>query len=302
MINNPHSPKAQLKKILQYYFEENGLVYSDFCIFVPIYGLGDKLAYLSALHHIKEKGIKICILSKSNDVMLFLYKELADFIILNDEILLNPWLHGDNYISPGNIFFMWHSLYFDGILHEVKGERKGVFDNYIGGHKLAVKFSMGLPVDATLNTLNAIKLIKKNDISEDYVFISPISNSYASSMDGDKLIKLIEWFKNRSITVILNTTNNDLVNTNFDNLQSVNFFNGSLIECLELAKGAKLSLNSRSGLSELYSMLDIPFIDINGEKMGNFWSLKDNFFRPPIYELEGIDQLSEEFLTIFSTH
>lgn len=296
MTHNRHSPGVKLKNALKNKFKEHELVFEDYCIFIPIMGLGDKLAYLSSLHHLKSQGMKICILAYSADGLLFLYKEVADFMIMVDDIFLDPWLHGDNHVSTGNICFMWHPLYFDGYLQEVEGVQKGIFDNYIGGHKLAVKSSLGLPIDSPIKSLSGIDSIVKSNISEDYVFLSPISNSYTSCMEGDRLFEVIKLLEKRNLRVVLNTSDKNIKKIDFQKVESVKLFEGSLTEALAVARGAKFSINSRSGLSELYSMLDIPFIDIHNGPINPFWSLKENFFRPPVYELSGVDELNDACL------
>jgi len=288
-----HSPKNLLKTILSTFLEERGESSNNFCFFVPCFGLGDRLAYIAFIPHLKGRRLKLCALAKSGDAFISLYKELFDLVILIDHIELSPWVHGDGFVGPGNIFFMWHKGFVGGI------DLETVFTELPGGHKLAVKASLGL--DITLKPIKPITNFTrstKNLVHRKYVFLSPIANS-SPGLQTDNLQNIISYILESGIDVVLNSTDNNSVRAIEISNPAVEFFTGDLSGAVEVAQNAVFCINARSGFSEVLSLVGARFIDIYSARSRSlFWSLSDNFFSAPIAEFNA-EEFTPELLDCY---
>ena len=281
------SPRNEIKTFLANFFRQKGESSADYCFFVPCYGLGDRLAYAAAVPEVRNQGLKLCGLVKSEDPFLKIYQELFDFVLLVDGIELSPWLHGDGYIGPANIFFMWHWGFAGGIDLEL------VFRGMPGGHKLAVKASMGLDLAADLYRPDKGSFDWPVDKQKDYVFLSPIANS-SPPIDGKLLEQIISIVLGCGLKVMLNVADKNRARKVEVQRGEVEYFHGDLWGALRAAKKAKLCINARSGFSELLSMYGATFVDIYPSNQKSlFWSLKENFFVPPLGEFNASEFNSE---------
>jgi len=292
MINNINSPLSIFKKQLKEMVGGLNQNFYDYCYFLPMYGLGDKITFISAFAHIKKRNIKIAIIAKKDDPLIFIYTSVADLLIYSDEIY-NPWLHADNFVDSGRICSMWHLPYFGGILgnHINSIEDKGILDNIKGGHKMAVKFCCN--IDITLPLVKPLVLDRfKTTNTDDYIFISPIANSM-KSMDPHTIENLATCISSYGLKVIFNLSNNNEVSTLYKNINSFEIFSGDIQGALLVAAKSKLAINMRSGISDLHSAIGLKFVDVYPNKILPFWSLEENFFTSPIAELtENTDLLS----------
>ena len=285
MTNNLHSPlvifKNQLKLILTSLDQD----FYDYCYFLPFYGLGDKITFISTLEHIKKRNIKVGIIAKKEDPLIFIYQSVADLLIFSDEIY-NPWLHADNFIDYGNICSMWHLPYFGGTLggHINSISDKGVLNNIKGGHKMAAKLCYQIDITQPLVRPLVLNQFKTTNDS-DYVFISPIANSM-NSMQQNTIKSLMEIIISRGLKVILNLTNNQNISTIYKDFEEFEHFTGDVHGALNVAAKSKLAINMRSGISDLHAAIGLNFIDIYPDKLLPFWSLEENFFTSPIAELK----------------
>jgi len=291
-MNNSHSPRNEIKKILAGFFSQRGEASTDYCFFVPCFGLGDRLAYLAAIPHLRNQGLKLCVLAKSGDAFLASYQEIFDFVVLIDGIELSPWVHGDGYFGPANIFFLWHQAFDGGIDLEV------VFKGSSGGHKLAAKASLGLDVTLDLCKPGDRFLDEVENKTQEFVFLSPIANS-SPAVEGDLLAGIISFIRGRGFAVVLNVSDKNRIRNIETRQADVRLFEGDLWAGVGVAKKARLCINARSGFSEVLSATGARFIDIypSGKK-SLFWSLKENFFTPPLEEFNA-EEFSPELLDVY---
>jgi hypothetical protein len=284
------SPKAELKILLANFFWQRDENSANYCFFVPCHGLGDMLAYVAAIPQVRRQGLKLCVLAKTGDPFLKIYQKIFDVVLFADGIELSPWLHGDGNIGPANIFFMWHLGFGGGIDLEV------VFGGMLGGHKLAVKASMGLDLAGALYRPCEGFFDGIEEAHRDYVFLSPIANTSASI--GEVLLEqIISFVLGRGLLVVLNVADKNRVRVVGVERGGVEYFEGDLWAAARVAKKAKLCINARSGFSEVLSMFGIPFVDIYpSDQKSPFWSLKENFFDPPILEINAADFMPESLI------
>ncbi|MDH4393017.1 MAG: hypothetical protein QE285_16545 [Aquabacterium sp.] len=285
--NNPHSPHHQFKSSVQHAMKAHDLRFDDYCYFIPFFGLGDKLTYLSFLPHLRAQGMRICILASHGDPFVFLYREVADLLLFVQRTDLQPFQHADNAVGPGQICAMWHVPYFGGCLQKASGPtgRDGIYDRVVGGHKLAVKLSLQL--DMTLQpqfpqALTSLATAAK----EDYVYISPIANS-TKSMAPSLLASILDLLRSRSVRCVVNVANRDQVSSAYTLPDWVDKFTGNVQDAISIAGRARLSINTRSGMSEVHAAMGLDFIDIYPDDNLRipFWSLAAEFARAPLEEI-----------------
>lgn len=295
-MRNQHSPRQQFRAILREHMEARNYRYADYCYIATCQGIGDRLAYLSLLSGLRNSGRKICLLYQSGDGLSPFYHRSVDLAIDIGNIFLDPWIHGDDVLQEGGIFFTWHVLYAGGVYQE-KGGVPGVFDGAIGGHKFAVRASMGLPLETECTELD-LSSGECTDNRRPYVLLSPIANS-SKSLVGEDLEFVIDTLRSSSMDIVLNVGNRGLVDERYLQIPGVSFFAGPLSQLVEMAKAAFICLNMRSGFSELCSVIGARYADIylgDLSRHQRFWSLAQNFLAPPVFESRDLLSFRQDFL------
>jgi len=297
MNNNVNSPLAVLKRQIQQMVSSLNHEFYDYCYFLPMYGLGDKIAFVSALGHLRSRNIKIAIIAQREDPLVFIYESVADLLIFSDQ-QYSPWLHADNYVDYGNVCSMWHLPYCGGIFekHGVSENQKGALDSVKGGHKIAVKLCYN--IDITLPLIRPSVLDQFQDATvKDYIFISPIANS-SKSMRPETLKKLAHSISDYGLRVVLNTANRNQISSYYQGIGDFEVFSGDVHGALAAAGASKLAINMRSGISDLHSAIGLNFLDVYPDAPIPFWSLEEKFFTPPLAELSEDDGIVENIMAI----
>jgi len=268
-----------------------------YCYVIPVQGLGDKLSYISLFPHLREEGRKICLLYRSGDGLSFLYSGVAELTIDVGNLSLDPWIHGDEIVAEGNLFFTWHVLYGNGLYQEKGANKPGVFDCFSAGHKKAVKASMGLSLDQKFRPLDALEIGGDVNNQRNYILLSPIANS-SDSLVGSELNQMIDILRRAEMRIIINIGNRGLADQRYLDIPGVEFFTGSLAEFVTFASGAWMCVNVRSGISELCAAVGVRYADVylgNLVRHMRFWSLAEDFLKPPIFESNGLQDFAINF-------
>ena len=296
-IGNRHSPRALFRAILKDHLEARNESFLDYCYIIPIQGIGDRLAFLSLLSHLRVARRKICLLYRGSDGLSFLYSGLADLSIDIGNLVLDPWIYGDETVGEGNLFFTWHVLYGNGLYQEKSGCMPGIFDNVRGGHKRAVRMSLGLSLDLKCGGFD-FQASGEGTVSQNpYLLISPIANS-SDSLVGEALQRIIEIVTKAEMQIVINVGNGGAVDERYSDISGVSFFSGSLADLVSVAKRAEMCINIRSGISELCSAIGVRYADIYiGDLVRHmqFWSLTEGFLMPPIFESNGLVSFEKDF-------
>jgi hypothetical protein len=247
--------------------------------FVPCFGLGDRLRFLSYLHLFDLfnacKSYVVFEESSPRDLIGF-YPELQQdrTIIVPPEVILKPvdlHLHamGDDRPGPQKIYFTWHKQYLGG--QALSWEQ---INHESVTHDLMVKQILGVPA---VFTPKKIHTAGGTGVREPLVYLAPYSVSNAG-LPQQFWLGLADALSARGLQVVCNGRTNGARNVwelqQYDELlRRFPPVDCSLDELVARVGRSRGIVTVRSGLSDLFSLTQMPQVSLTHNRIGSFWRL-----------------------------
>ena len=247
--------------------------------FVPCFGLGDRLRFLSYLHLFDLfNGCKSYLVFEEGsprDILGF-YPELQQerTIIVPPDLILKPvdlHLHamGDDRPGAQRIYFTWHKQYLGG--QSLSWEQ---INHESVTHDLMVKQILGVPA---VFTPKKIHTVDQAGGCEPVVYLAPYSVSNLG-LPQAFWIGLADALVAAGLQVVCNGRTNGARNVwehqQYDELlRRFPPVDCSLDELVARVGRSRGIVTVRSGLSDLFSLTELPQVSLTHNRIGSFWRL-----------------------------
>jgi hypothetical protein len=263
---------------LRLYLASLGLP-ANAAFFVPCFGLGDRLRFLSYLHLFDLfNGCKSYLVFEEGspqDILGF-YPELQQerTIIVPSGVMLKPLdlhLHamGDDRPGPQKIYFTWHKQYLGG--QSLSWEQ---INHESVTHDLMVKQILGVPA---VFTPKRIHTVDASGEPEPVIYLAPFSVSNPG-LPQEFWLGLADALTAKGLRVVCNGRTNGARNVwehqQYDELlRRFAPVDCGLDELVARVGRSRGIVTVRSGLSDLFSLTEMPQVSLTHNRIGSFWKL-----------------------------
>jgi len=266
------------------HFLANAGLPANAAFFVPCFGIGDRLRFFSYLHlfDIFNACRSYVVVEKDapQDLLAFFPDLLKERVVTAPADLivkpLDPHLYamGDDRPGAQRIYFTWHKQYQGG--HNAAWEQIN-HENIT--HDLMVKQILGVPA---VFAPNRIHRLQEAGDREPVVYIAPYSVSNPG-LPQDFWLSLGDVLTGQGLRVVCNAktvAGNVYEHQQYGELhRRFPTVECSLAELVARVGKARGIVTVRSGLSDLFSLTDLPSITLTHNRIGSFWKLPNHFGR-----------------------